>query len=83
MGSKAIVFGLMLMLGAVAAFLNNMSIYHFAIIGDWTWFWNPVSYFFGSKVGTNIWLIGGAISKGIAFVYSAVLFVIGAFAILK
>ena len=83
MGLKSKVFGAILLLGAVAAFLVNFGLWSPWIISGWQWLWNPLVYFFGSKLGTNIWLLGLAVSKGVAFIYSVALFVIGAFAVLR
>jgi hypothetical protein len=89
MGGKSKVFGAVLLLIAVVCFLANFNIWKppfiFGILP--ALFWNPLSYFTPQIIGSigSIPLIGSALSGLMnyifAIVYSAVLLVIGAFAV--
>jgi hypothetical protein len=88
MGKGAKLFGALLLFVSVVLFLINFGIWRPALIYDLlpVWLWNPFSLLTPRIVG-DIPLISGSIgwilNYVFALVYSAVMFVIGAFAFLK
>lgn len=87
MGATAKVFGCLLCFSAVLAFIVNFGIWSNVLLAYLpSWFFNPGSLLVPRIVG-DVWLISGSLgwilNYAFALVYSAVLFVIGAFAILK
>jgi hypothetical protein len=85
MGKASKAFGALLILSAVACFLVNFKIWNPWLLANLPYFWNPLSYFTPKIVG-NVPIISGSIGYVLnyifALVYSAVLFVIGAFALM-
>jgi len=77
--------GLILILISIASFLVNFGIFHPWLFAKITWLWNPLSMLTPRLVG-HIWVLSSALAyvvNGIfAALYSAVLFVIGMFALL-
>jgi hypothetical protein len=87
MGKMAKIFGVGLIFCAIVDFAINFGLYHNILLNILPhWFFNPLILLTSRVVG-GIWLIGGALGWFLnyifALVYSAVLFVIGAFALLK
>jgi hypothetical protein len=87
MGKIAKVFGLGLVFCAIVDFAINFGLYHNVLINMLpSWFFNPFSLLTSRIVG-NIFLVSGALGWFLnyifAFGYSVVLFVVGAFALLK
>ena len=76
--------GLLMVLVAAASFAVNFGIWH-GLFAKITWLWNPLSLLTPRLVG-HIWVLSSALAyvvNGIfAALYSAVLFVIGMFALL-
>jgi hypothetical protein len=87
LGKRAKILGLLLILCAIATIIETFNFWHFWLIGDWNWFWNPIGYYLAPKIVGDVWLIGGIATSAvyllIDLLYAAVLFVIGAFAVLK
>ena len=87
MSGKAKALGGFLILAAFVCIAVNLGIYHpFPLTLLPGWFWNPLSLLTSRIVG-NVPLISGSIGwlvNGVfSVIYSAVLFVIGVFLVLK
>ena len=84
-GGSLRVMGLLMVLVAAASFAVNFGIWHPCLFAKITWLWNPLSMLTPRLVG-HIWVLSSALAyvvNGIfAALYSAVLFVIGMFALL-
>jgi len=84
-GGSLRVIGLLMVLVATASFAVNFGIWHPWLFAKITWLWNPLSLLTPRLVG-HIWVLSSALAyvvNGIfAALYSAVLFVIGMFALL-
>jgi hypothetical protein len=79
------IFGALLVLYAIACFLVNFGIWHPWLLDKLTWLWNPLSFLTPRLVrsipfisSVLAWIVNGVF----AVIYSAVIFVIGAFAVL-
>ena len=84
-GGSLRAIGLLMVLVAAASFAVNFGIWHPWLFAKITWLWNPLSLLTPRLVG-HIWVLSSALAyvvNGIfAALYSAVLFVIGMFALL-
>ena len=84
-GGSLRVIGLLMVLVAAASFVVNFGIWQPWLFAKITWLWNPLSLLTPRLVG-HIWVLSSALAyvvNGIfAALYSAVLFVIGMFALL-
>jgi hypothetical protein len=87
MGMKSKIVGALIIFVSIVCFLINFGIwFHWPLTLFPGWFWNPLSLLTSGIVG-NVPIISGSIGFILnyifALVYSAVMFVIGAFAFLK
>jgi hypothetical protein len=88
MSGRAKAFGALLVIASLGCFAVNFGLWHPWLITNLpSWFWNPLGYFFTSKIVGNVPIVSGAlgyvVSHLLAVFYSGILFVIGAFALIK